>query len=258
MASTEKLGDLNDKVGKENAKNAANTDKLGSTQGEKGKLSAWYAKHKLIFDIVFIVVLVIILLAVVYRQWLAPMWNNAASEAAQPTIAQVVEANTLTTDTAKLKIALEGDDENDGFLTVIDNYDHPGIKSARAAKFSLKYYAALCYLNQGNEDEALETLLQMKKRDDYLWYEAQMLIGDLYDDQNDEDNAKKYFQKAADGKTDFVAPIALWKLGMLCEREGDWDGAFKNYEEIMNSYPERYSQMGVAKYYERAKIKAGK
>ena len=72
------------------------------------------------------------------------------------------------------------------------------------------------------------------------------------------DNARKYFQKAANGETDFVAPIALWKLGMLCEREGDWDGAFKNYAEIQNEYPERYNQMGVAKYYERAKIKAGK
>lgn len=260
MANTEKLGDLNDNAGKEKAKIQTNTDKLGSVQGEKGKLAAWYAKNKKIIDIIFFAVIIVVLLAIVYYQWLAPKWNNAASENAQPTVAQAVQNSTLSTDTAVLKAALEGDEagETEGFLSVIESYDHPGFKTARAAKFSLKYYAALCYLNLGQEDEALETLLKMKKRDNYLWYEAQMLIGDLYDDQDDMDNAKKYFEKAAKGETDFVAPIALWKLGMLCEREGDWDGAFKNYEEIQKEYPERYNQMGVAKYYERAKIKAGK
>ena len=258
MANTEKLGDLKGKVEKENVKNQTTADKLGSVQGEKGKLAAWYAKNKKIIDIVFFAVIIVILLAIVYYQWLAPKWNNDASQNAQPSIAAAVQNSTLSTDTATLKAALEGDDENEGFLSVMESYDHPGIKTARAAKFSLKYYAALCYLNLGQEDEALETLLKMKKRDNYLWYEAQMLIGDLYDDQDDVDNAKKYFEKAAKGETDFVAPIALWKLGMLCEREGDWNGAFENYAEIQNEYPERYNQMGVAKYYERAKIKAGK
>ena len=258
MANTEKLGDLSDNTAQEKAKNVTNSDKLGTKQGEKGKLAAWYAKYRKVLDIVFIALLAIILLIVIYFQWLAPRWNNAASEAAQPSIAQVVENSTLTDDTAKLKKALEGDDVNEGFLSVIESYDHPGIKTARAAKFSLKYYAALCYYKLGQEDEALEMLLSMKKRDDYLWYEAQMLIGDLYYDQKDDDNAKKYWEKAVDGETNFVAPVALWKLGMLCESQGDWDGAFTNYETIKDSYPERYNLMGVAKYYEHAKIKAGK
>ena len=258
MASTEKLGDLNDKAGKENAKKAATTDRLGSTNGEKGKLAAWYAKHKKVLDIVFVAALILIVLLVAYFQWIAPSWNRSASEAVQPSIAQVVENGILTDDSVKLKKALEGDDANDGFISVIESYDHPVIKTARSAKFSLKYYAALCYLKLGQDEEALDMLLQMKKRDDYLWYEAQMLIGDLYYDQKDDDNAKKYWEKAVDGKTDFVAPVALWKLGMLCESQKDWEGAFQNYEKIKENYSERYNQMGVAKYYEHAKIKAGK
>jgi tetratricopeptide (TPR) repeat protein len=260
MANTEKLGDLNDSTEKEKTKKTIATDKLGSSHDGKGKLVAWYAKNKKVIDIIGISLLVVAFFLLIYFLWLKPKWNKEASEAAQPTIATVVNNSMLSTDTATLKAALEGDEkgEIEGFLSIIDRYDHPIFKTSRAAKFSLKYYAALCYLNLGQEEEALDMLLKMKKRDSYLWYEAQMLIGDLYDDQDDTDNAKKYFQKAAKGETDFVAPIALWKLGMLCEREGDWAGAFENYEKIQNDYPERYNQMGVAKYYERAKIKAGK
>ena len=260
MASTEKLGDLNDNAGKEKAKKTVSTDKLGSSQDGKGKIAAWYAKNQKIINIIGIALLVIALFLMVYFMWLKPKWNKEASEAAQPTIAKVVNNAMLSTDTTTLREALEGDQkgEIEGFLSVIDSYDHILFKTSPAAKFSLKYYAALCYINLGQEDEALDMLLKMKKRDKYLWYEAQMLIGDLYDDKDDTDNAIKYYKAAVKGKTDFVAPIALWKLGMICERDGDWAGAFENYEKIQNDYPERYQQMGVAKYYERAKIKAGK
>ena len=40
MANTEKLGDLKGNVEKENVKNQTTADKLGSVQGEKGKLAA--------------------------------------------------------------------------------------------------------------------------------------------------------------------------------------------------------------------------
>ena len=275
MASTEKLGDLNDNLGKENAKNTANTEKLGdvksnsgkeksknmshneklgSSQGKLAKLKEWYAKNKKIIDIVLLSLLGVILLLVIYFYWLAPKWNKAASEEFQSVVTETkfLQGSMMTSDSATLVKA------NEQIQDIITDYDHFLLKTARSAKFSLKYYSALCYLKLGQEDEALEMLLSMKKRDDYLWYEGQMLIGDLYDDQDDADNAKKYYEKAAKGETSFVAPIALWKLGMLYEREGDWDSAYDNYEKIKEEYPERYAGMGVAKYYERAKIKAGK
>lgn len=258
MANTEKLGDLKDNGAAENAKHNAHSDKLGATNGEKGKLAKFYSENEKLFNGIGIGILVVAILAVVYFKVLAPKWNNQAAEAAQPAVASAVQNGMLTSDTAALKAALDGNKDMEGFLSVIESYDHPGLKTARAAKFSLKYYAALCYMNMGQNDDAMELLLQLKKRDDYLWYESQMLIGDLYDDKGDVDNAKKYYGKAIDGETDFVAPIALWKMGMLCERGGDWNGAYDNYNTIKENYYERYQSMGVAKYYERAKIQAGK
>ena len=263
MAKTEKLGDLNDKASNEKAKMKTNSDKLGSSQDGKGRLAAWYAKHKKAINITCISLLVVGLLLLVYFLWLVPKWNADLSERAQPTLSQRVlpYGNAMmSSDTAMLKEAIQGseDGEIEGLLDLINSYDHPVFKTARAAKFSLKYYTALCYLKRGEEDEALDMLLKMKKRDNYLWYEGQMLIGDLYDDKGDKENAIKYYNNAVEGETDLVAPIALWKLGMLCERDGDWAGAFENYEKIKNDYPERYENGEFDKYYERAKIKAGK
>ena len=110
----------------------------------------------------------------------------------------------------------------------------------------------------GKKDEALDLLLQCKKEDNYLWYEAQMLIGDIYDEKGDTDNAQKYYKKATEGDNDFVAPIALWKLGMLCERNNDFAGAYNYYKQIQDKHYERYAEMGVDKYLERAKAKANK
>ena len=101
-------------------------------------------------------------------------------------------------------------------------------------------------------------LLQYKKKDQNVWYSAQMLIGDLYDEQGDVENAKKYYKHAIKGNTELVAPVAAFKLGMLCEREENWNEAYDNYQFIEENFYERYNQMGVAKYLERAKIKAGK
>jgi hypothetical protein len=60
------------------------------------------------------------------------------------------------------------------------------------------------------------------------------------------------------GNTELVAPEAAFKLGMLYEREENWSEAYSNYQFIQDKFYERYNQMGVSKYLERAKIKAGK
>lgn len=271
MANTEKLGDPKDKTSVEGAKMHAKTDKLGEikTDAKAGffaKCVAYYREHEKMFNGIGIGILVVAAVLVVYFLWLSPKWNNEASSKAQATIQSVtagdmmrgVPAGVMTEDTVALKAALEGNDTTDGLVKLIEDYDHFVVKSATAAKSGLKNYAALCYLKIGQADEALDMLLKMKKRDDYMWYEAQMLIGDIYDDQNDVDNAKKYYEKAVKGETHFVAPIALWKLGMLAERKGDYAAAYDYYSQIKEDYYDRYQEMGVDKYYERAKIKAGK
>ena len=234
----------------------ANTEKLGTKQEIEGqenekKLVAFFKNNeKIIYGVLLGILVVVILIVALFRFIITPR-NQKAAEA----IMAPIEKYTLglsTGDSLSFATALEGNEETDGFLTIIDDYG-----STKAGN-TAKYYAALCYLQQHNYDEALDMLLQYKKKDQNVWYSAQMLIGDLYDEQGNVENAKKYYKHAIKGNTELVAPVAAFKLGMLFEREENWNEAYDNYKFIEDKFYERYNQMGVAKYLERAKIKAGK
>ena len=237
-------------------KKMANTEKLGVKQEiegqENGKkwLDFYKKNEKIIYGVLLGILIVIILIIALYRFIIIPR-NQKAAEAIMAPIEQF-NVGLSTGDSLAFATALEGNEESDGFLTVIDDYGTT--KTANTAK----YYAALCYLHQHNTDEALEMLLKYKKKDDNVWYSAQMLIGDLYDEQGDVENAKKYYKHAIEGNTELVAPTASFKLGMLYEREENWAEAYDNYKFIEDKFYQRYAEMGVSKYLERAKIKAGK
>lgn len=237
-------------------KKMANTEKLGTKQeiegqeNEKKWLAFYKNNEKVIYGVLLGILIVVILIIALYRFVIVPR-NQKAAEAIMAPIEQF-NLGLGTGDSLAFATALDGNEESDGFLTIIDDYG-----STKAAN-TAKYYAALCYLNQHNTDEALEMLLKYKKKDNNLWYSAQMLIGDLYDEQGDVENAKKYYKHAIKGNTELVAPTAAFKLGMLYEREENWAEAYDNYKFIEDKFYQRYTEMGVAKYLERAKIKAGK
>ena len=237
-------------------KEMANTEKLGAkqeleAQESEKKLVVFFQKNqKIIYGVLIAILIIIILIVAVYKFYLTPR-NEKASEAMLFPIEQYA-IGVGSNDSLILATALDGNEENDGFLTIIDNYG-----STKAGN-TAKCYAALCYIQQKKYDEALELLLQYKKKDDQVWYYAQMLIGDLYDETQDVDNAKKYYKKAIKGGTTLVAPAALFKLGKIFEREENWEEAFHAYQEIEDNYYERFNEMGVAKYLEQAKIKANK
>ena len=234
----------------------ANTEKLGTKQEIEGqenekKLVAFFKNNeKVIYGVLLGILVVVILIIALFRFIITPR-NQKAAEAIMAPIEQYT-LGLSTGDSLSFATALEGNEETDGFLTIIDDYGRT--KAGNTAK----YYAALCYLQQHNYDDALDMLLQYKKKDNNVWYSAQMLIGDLYDEQGDVENAKKYYKHAIKGNTELVAPVAAFKLGMLFEREEDWNEAYDNYKFIEDKFYNRYTQMGVAKYLERAKIKAGK
>ena len=234
----------------------ANTEKLGTKQEIEGqenekKLVAFFKNNeKVIYGVLLGILVVVILIVALFRFIITPR-NQKAADAIMAPIEQYT-IGLSTGDSLSFATALEGNEETDGFLTIIDDYG-----STKAGN-TAKYYAALCYLQQRNYDEALDMLLKYKKKDQNVWYSAQMLIGDIYDEQGDVENAKKYYKHAIKGNTELVAPVAAFKLGMLFEREENWNEAYDNYKFIEEEFYERYTQMGVAKYLERAKIKAGK
>lgn len=168
--------------------------------------------------------------------------------------AQIIHPITLfmAGDTASLNLALEGDDENDGFLSIASGYKIT--KTSNTAN----YYAGLCYLKLGQKDEALNYLKKFKKKEDVMWYECQANIGDIYDDLGDEANAIKYYQKAIKSEDPYFTPMTLFKLAQMYERQGKWNDAADTYKTIENRFYAEYNKMSIAQYAERAKIKASK
>lgn len=233
----------------------SSNEKLGtkkSTQ-EEGKenfvtrLLAFFNKYQNIIYGVLIGILVIACAIIAFNRFYIQKKNGEAA-------AQIVKPiNWLTAgDTASLNLALEGDDENDGFLGIASSYKLT--KTANTAN----YYAALCYLKLGQKDEAMDYLKKFKKKEDIMWYACQATIADLYDEQGDESNAIKYYEKAIKGEDPYFTPIALFKLGQIYERQGNWNKASEAYQDIEDRFFNEYNKMSIAQYAERAKAKASK
>jgi tetratricopeptide (TPR) repeat protein len=228
----------------------ANTENLGSKKNEQvqenenfvTKTLSFFNKYQNIIYGVIIGVLVIILAILAFNRFYLQKKNNEAS-------AQIVQPIHwfMQGDTASLKLALEGDGENDGFLDIASGYKIT--KTSNTAN----YYAGLTYLKLGQKEDAMEYLKKFKKKEDVLWYACQATIADLYDEQGDEDKAISYYEKAVKGKDPYFTPIALFKLGQMYERKGDWKKALNAYETIEKDFYNEYNKMSVAQYAERAK-----
>lgn len=233
----------------------ANNEKLGSKKIEQEaekenivtKILAFFNKYQNIIYGVILGLLVIACALIAFNRFYIQKKNAEAS-------AQIVRPISLFMlgDTTSLNLALDGDDENDGFLSIANGY-----KLTRTAN-TANYYAGLSYLKLGQKDEAMDYLKKFKKKEDVLWYGCQMTIGDLYDEQGDEATAIKYYQKAAKGEEPMYAPIALFKLGQMYERQEKWNDALKAYKEIEDRFYTEYNKMSIAQYVERAQSKVSK
>jgi tetratricopeptide (TPR) repeat protein len=195
-----------------------------------------------IYGVAFGLLVVVGALLALNKFYLQPRTEKASALMTAP-IEYMMQGDTLS-----WNIALEGDDEHEGFLTIASSF-----KFTRTAN-TANYFAGLCYLKLGDQEEALRYLLKFKKRDDIYWYGAQALISDIYDDQGDIKKAIRYCKKATGGKDSYLTPVNLFKLGQLYERDGDLKKAIAAYETIQNQFFTEYQKMGVEKFLERARI----
>ena len=233
----------------------ANTENLGSKKNEQlqenenflTRFFSFFSKYQNIIYGLIIGILVVILAILAFNRFYLQKKNAEASAQIVQPIQWFVQG-----DSASLKMALEGDGENDGFLDIANGY-----KITRTAN-TANYYAGLAYLKLGQKDEALEYLKKFKKKEDVLWYGCQATIGDIYDEQGDEANAISHYEKAAKGKDPYFTPISLFKLGQMYERKGDWKKALNAYETIEKDFYTEYNKMSIAQYAERAKANASK
>ena len=233
----------------------ANTEKLGSKKEEQvqenenfvTKTLAFFNKYQNIIYGVIIGILVIALAALAFNRFYLQKKNAEASAMMTQPVQWLTQG-----DTASLKLALEGDGENSGFIDIADNYKIT--KTANTAN----YYAGLTYLKLGQKEEALEYLKKFKKKEDVFWYACQALIGDIYDDMDDESKAISYYEKAVKGEDPYFTPMSLFKLAQMYERKEDWNNALAAYQRIEKDFYTEYNRMSIAQYAERAKAKASK
>lgn len=151
-----------------------------------------------------------------------------------------------------LIMALDGDDNAEGFTTIADKY------SGTSAGNLAKYYAAVCYVKLKDNDAALNYLKKYRKNNQTFGAAAYTLMGDIYLENGDSQKALKHYKDAADKKSLAFSPVAMLKSAMVLETMDKWDDAYKMYSKIEKNYYDAYSKMNLETFKERAKEKAGK
>jgi TolA-binding protein len=142
-----------------------------------------------------------------------------------------------------LNLALNGDGNNLGFLSIIDDY---GITDA--AKLA-NYYAGVCYLKQGKYNVARLYLEDFSSNDLLIQARAYSLIGDTYMEEQKYEDAAKFYKKAADYKPNrYFSPAYLMKEALAYEKLKQNDKAKEVYDQVISQYAESSEYQNARKY----------
>jgi tetratricopeptide (TPR) repeat protein len=138
--------------------------------------------------------------------------------------------------------ALNGDGEKVGFLDIVKDYG-----STKAGKLAA-YYAGVCYMKQGNYEQAIEYFKKYTNDDKVLSAMALGLTGDCYLQLGDQQNAVNYYEKATKkNPNDFTTPMYLVKLGMTYEIMGNYGKALDTYKTLKKDYPNSNEAFEISK-----------
>jgi len=151
-----------------------------------------------------------------------------------------------------LNLALNGDGNHLGFLDIIGEY---GVtKTGNLAR----YYAGICYLRQGQYNQAIEHLDEFESSDVIMGSIARGATGDAYMQLGNKEQALSYYMKAANhSENDYSAPIYLMKAAAVCESLNDYSKAKSLYEELKKKYPKSPEGLQADKYIARANAYTG-
>lgn len=142
-----------------------------------------------------------------------------------------------------LKLALNGDGNNLGFIDIADEY---GISDAGNLA---NFYAGACFLKQGNYESAVQYLEDFKSNDLLVQPRAYSLLGDAYMEQKNYDEAVKYYNKAADYKPNkYFTPAYLMKAALAYEKLNQNDKAKEAYDKIISDFWDSSEYQNARKY----------
>ena len=132
-----------------------------------------------------------------------------------------------------LDLALNGDGNNLGFLDIIDEY---GITDAAELA---NFYAGAAFLKQGNFEAARLYLEDFKSNDLLVQARAYSLIGDTYMEQDNFEEAARFYDKAASYKPNkYFTPAYLMKAALAFEKNNEEQKAIAAYDKIISEYYE--------------------
>jgi len=142
-----------------------------------------------------------------------------------------------------VKLALEGDNLNPGFLKIISKYS--GTKAANLANF----YAGSCYLTMGDFKNAAKHLEAFSTSEPLVKARAKALLADADSELGKKDEAVKLYKEAGSifEKDDFYSPQYLFRAGYLYESMGKTKEAIEVYKMIKEKYPQ-YKEVDIDKY----------
>lgn len=148
-----------------------------------------------------------------------------------------------------LELALKGipAKEIKGLQEIADEYS--GTKAGKLAAF----YTGNIYLKQGKFQEAIDYLDKFDANEGIMQARAWCMMGDAYSDLDDNDNAIKFYKKAAEHKeNEQLTPSYLMKLGLAYELKSDWKEAAATYDKVITEYPKSQDVSDAKKYKAKA------
>lgn len=179
------------------------------------------------------------ILLVVGGYFLFNYYKNTKDQEAQQEMFQAI----FYFESDSLELALNGDGNNLGFLDIINEY---GITKAGNLA---NYYAGVSYLKQGKYELARLYLQDFSAKDLLVQARAYSLIGDTYMEQQQYDDAAKFYNKAATYKPNkFYTPIFLMKEALAYEKLNDFEKAKKSYQTIIDQYWESPEYQNARKF----------
>ncbi|MBS1918705.1 MAG: tetratricopeptide repeat protein [Bacteroidetes bacterium] len=144
-----------------------------------------------------------------------------------------------------VKLALNGDGQYPGFLSVISKYD--GTDAANLASF----YAGSCYLKLGDDANAVKYLKKFSTDAKQIQARAYKLLGDAYADLGKNSDALENYKKAANEFTEdqVNSAEALFMAAYFADKVmKDSKQAISLYKELKEKYPSTPQGIDADKY----------
>lgn len=142
--------------------------------------------------------------------------------------------------------ALKGDATNLGFEALAEKY-----ASTKIGNIS-NHYAGICYLNLGENEKALNSLLEYKHvaggAAEIINAQNFGLTGDAYAQMKNNKSAIEYYKKASDIENSFSSPYYLKKMGVLLLATGDSKAAKESFEAIKVKYAGSFEARDIDKF----------